>query len=124
MKGLKLKNRVKININKFRMSFLHHFEKFKNVAEEILPLRLYNKIERGIRKEKLNFSMELWAECVCFLILNYKKNTQKVIDLLTTLWLGRVASYCKEVNKKNVSEAEKIIREQAPIFEVKKKFLV
>ncbi len=41
----------------------------------------------------------------------------KLIDSLKTLWLGRFVSYATEVQDMDINGAEKIIQEQAQIFE-------
>ena len=41
------------------------------------------------------------------------------IDTLKTLWLGRFGSYAKEVENMDINEAEKVIQNQAKIFEDK-----
>jgi hypothetical protein len=51
-------------------------------------------------------------------------NRTQLVNLVTPLYLGRVASFINETKKMTSSQAEAVVEEQAQIFEEYKDYLI
>jgi hypothetical protein len=54
----------------------------------------------------------------------WKFNRTQLVNLVTPLYLGRVASFINQSLKMSSSEAEKLVEEQAQVFEDHKDYLI
>jgi hypothetical protein len=54
----------------------------------------------------------------------WKDNRTQLVNLVTPLYLGRVASFINQTKKMNSVEAEDVVEEQAQVFEDHKDYLV
>ncbi len=54
----------------------------------------------------------------------WKINRKRLIDFITPLYYARVASFVNQTWDMDTLEAEKLVEEQAAIFEYHKKYLV
>jgi glycosyltransferase involved in cell wall biosynthesis len=80
-----------------------------------------------VRTEKFNIPDDHWAEIVYnFAVASHKKtlNKEHLLKSLTTLYLGRVASFVLETQDSNGSEVEEKIERLSLNFERKKDFLL
>jgi len=114
---------VKVDIDKLKESFRKEFTSSKKVIKHFLPESVINKLE-GITKKIERFSPELWAEIVYTFASSYKNIKKKseryaILDSLKIIWFGRFVSYVNETEDMDLNEAERIIRDQARIFEDK-----
>jgi len=55
---------------------------------------------------------------------HWKYNRTQLVNLVTPLYLGRVASFMNQTRKMNSSEAEELVEEQARVFEDEKDYLI
>ena len=55
---------------------------------------------------------------------SWTTNRTQLVNLVTPLYLGRVASFINQTWEMNSEQAEEVVQEQAQIFEDKKDFLV
>lgn len=51
-------------------------------------------------------------------------NRTQLVNLITPLYLGRVASFINQTKKMNSGQAEKVVEEQAQVFEDYKDYLI
>jgi len=114
---------VKINISSMKKSFNLEYNSSKEIIKLILPQTIFDSLDHIVNTDG-NFNSELWSEIVFNYASAYKKITNEkdkytLLDSIKTLWLGRFVSYAKEVEEKDINEAEKIIQKQARIFEDK-----
>ena len=114
---------VKVDINKLKESFRKEFSSSRKGLKNLLPEDMMIKLE-GVTKKIDHFSPELWAEIVytfASLYKNAKKKSEKYIllDSLKTIWLGRFLSFVMETKDTDLNEAERLIQNQARIFEEK-----
>ena len=112
---------VKVNIPIMEKSYKKEFNKNKDKMREYLPDDIMKELEHIIiNGGKLN--SEIWSRIVFNYAAAWKKvqsddDKYELIDSLKTLWLGRFVSYAVEVKDMDINEAEKIIQDQAQIFE-------
>lgn len=55
---------------------------------------------------------------------HWKYNRTQLVNLVTPLYLGRVASFINQTLKMSTSEAEELVQEQAQVFEDYKDYLI
>jgi hypothetical protein len=115
---------VKINTRKIKSYFNREFVSGEKLMRKILPKEIMKKIEY-IAKNGKNFETydaQSWARSVYHFAAYYKKINKKtekyiLLDALKTLWLGRLLGYIYETKKMSIIEAEKVIQNQAKVFE-------
>ena len=115
---------VNVDINQIIENFKSDYTQTRNEIARFLPENILQQLDQVTRGEN-EFNSETWAEIVYRYAAQYKhvktNETDKnvFIDTLKTLWLGRFGSYAKEVENMDINEAEKVIQNQAKIFEDK-----
>jgi len=80
----------------------------------------------SVKKSGFNFPAELWARIVYDFAVSYKnweKDKQKLVSMMTPLYYGRVAAFCREVEGLDAEGAEKVVEKQAQAFEDLKPYL-
>jgi hypothetical protein len=114
---------VQININDLEKTFKNEYNLIFNSITNILPNDLISDLENIIKNNE-KFKPELWAKIVYHYAASYKrleendeKSKYKLLDTLKTLWIGRFVSYAKQVEEMDINDAEKVIQDQAEIFE-------
>jgi len=118
---------IQINIFDLKKSFESEFNSSKEKMKLFLPQTIIDDLN-DIANNGKNLNSELWAEIVYNYAAAYKnikdeKGKYSLLDSLKTLWIGRFVSYANEVDGMDINEAEKIIQEQARIFEEKFDYL-
>ena len=112
---------VKVNIPGMKESYINEFNTSKETVRQYLPEDILKELENIINNDgKIN--SELWSKIVFNYAASWKTvesdtDKYKLIDSLKTLWLGRFVSYATEVQDMDINDAEKVIQEQAQIFE-------
>ena len=118
---------VNINITDMKKSYEAEFKKVKDEMKQYLPEDLMSHLENVINNgEKID--SELWIKIVYNYAAAYKKIKDKtdkyqLLDTLKTLWIGRFVSYATEVQDMDINDAEKLIQQQADLFEEKFDYL-
>jgi hypothetical protein len=120
---------VQININDMDKSFKNEYKIISKTLSHILPNDLIHNLN-NITNNNENFNSETWAKIVYHYAAAYKKidvndeeSKYKILDTLKTLWIGRFVSYAKQVRDMDINDAEKIIQQQAEIFEKQFEYL-
>jgi hypothetical protein len=116
---------LSVNVEKVRRMFEDGYKSYGKFIRSITGNKIYNQLQRRI-KRKVGIDAELWSKLVYALAASYRKRKQRmyVIDSLRTLWLGRFITYVEETKGMGVEEAEKILEEQAKIFERNRDYLI
>jgi hypothetical protein len=120
---------VKINLKDLEKSFKNEFQKNSKSINEILPQDIMSNI-KNIYENNFEFNSEIWSKIVYCYSAKYKgidendeESKYKLLDTLKTLWIGRFVSYARQVENMDINDAEKIIQEQAEIFEKNLEYL-
>lgn len=114
---------VPVDPGKMEKKFRREFISTRKMMKNYLPGNLVRDVEH-VGKKIQDFTMDLWAESVFHFASSYKKlkrHTEKnvLLDTLKTLWFGRFTSFVVETADMDLLSAERIIQEQAQIFEEK-----
>jgi hypothetical protein len=118
---------IQINVVDLKKSFESEFKSTKDRMKQFLPQKIIDDLD-DIANNDRNLNSDLWAEIVYNHAAAYKniqdeKDKYSLLDSLKTLWIGRFVSYATEVDGMDINEAEKIIQDQARIFEEKFEYL-
>lgn len=114
---------VSVDPVKMEKTFRREFIATQKMMKNYLPSDLVKDLEH-VGKKIEDFSMDLWAESVYHFASSYKKLKRKtekyvLLDTLKTLWFGRFTSFVIQTADMDLNSAEKIIQQQAQIFEKK-----
>ncbi|MFQ6050612.1 MAG: glycosyltransferase [Candidatus Hydrothermarchaeota archaeon] len=119
---------VKVDLEKIVKTYKADYLNYKEYLASILPEELLNVVEENINSEKPDFKPEHWARTVYTIASKYKRSDKNekpfILDALRVLWLIRYASYVVETEGMDIDEAERVIEEQARIFEEEKDYLI
>ncbi len=114
-----------VNLQKVKELFFRVYEEWQGVIKDLLPLELFQELQGAIKGGDVMLDMDLWSRLVYALAAAYKrfKNSQ-VIGALRALWLGRFVTYAKETEELGIEETERLLEEQAKVFERNKEYLL
>ncbi len=112
-------------VYRFKLGFQH----FGVFWKTILSPDCYEEIERASVREGRDFllSIETWVKILYELAAtfhNWPKNRGRLMDVMTPLYQGRVASFINRTWEMNSIEAEQVVEEQAQAFEDHKDYLI
>ena len=104
------------------------FRQFKGFYRDIFCPECFEELKRCAAKAKTKFVMPLktWVMVlyeIAATFHHWKYNRTQLVNLVTPLYLGRVASFMNQTRKMNSNEAEELVEEQAQVFEEHKDYL-
>jgi hypothetical protein len=115
---------VSVNLNKLQIEFEEGFGHFRSLYNQILEEETFEQLKESVRKskkkDKLDFSDELWAKVVYdfyFMYKSWDRNRRKLIDILLPLYFGRTCAFCDRVSHLEDTAVEEVIEKQALKFE-------
>jgi len=120
---------VAVNLGRLVSEYKTGFRQFKGFYKDIFCPDCYEVLKRCTTMAKTKFVMPIqtWAMVLyetAATFHQWKFNRTQLINLVTPLYLGRVASFINQSLKMSSSEAEKLVEEQAQVFEDHKDYLV
>lgn len=115
---------VMVDVDKLRKYSRKEFRLNEKLIAEIIPEELMNKLRKAV--ESNDFDADLWAKIVYHFAVFYKNfhKSYAVLDALKGIWLSRFLSYVIETENMDLNEAEKVIYEQARVFEKNMDYLL
>jgi glycosyltransferase involved in cell wall biosynthesis len=117
-----------INIEKLINDFKIGFGNWNEIWQKIIAPDSW-KVIKDLSKKKgkqFIFHTEIWAKVLYDLAAAYhhwEGNRQLLVSLMTPLYFARVASFVNQTINMSNSESEKLVEEQAEIFEQQKDYL-
>jgi hypothetical protein len=112
-------------VEKFKVGYQH----FSSLWKEIFCADCFSAIqsasELGVRD--FNLPTEIWIQILYELAATFhawSRNRFKIIELVTPLYYARVASFVRDTWEMNSEAAEKLVEEQALLFETQKDYLL
>lgn len=122
---------VSVSMNDLREEFIEGFQNFRPMYVEILNSdnlsRLDNIYKSWSANDNEEFNAELWSKILynfAYTYQQWQRNKRRLVDVLTPLYFGRTKSYCEQVMNMKSSESEKVVQDQAAIFEKNKPYLL
>ena len=120
---------VKVNLQKLVTSFKMGLNHFGTLWKEVFCPDCFAAIEAAaaMDEDKFRFPTDTWVRVlyeIAGTYHNWPANRRRLVDLMTPLYYGRVASFVNETNKMTSIEAEKVVEEQAAFFVEAKDYLI
>lgn len=120
---------IEVNLDLLIYNYKLGFQHFGTLWKEILSPTCYDILRRLASAEAKDFVMpaDCWAKVLYELAATFHhwpKNRAKLIDVISPLYHGRVASFVNQTAEMKSLESEKLVEEQAEIFEREKNYLL
>lgn len=128
--GNKLES-VPVSHKKLKDEFCEGFSHFAPLYDQVLEAENYvalKELTESIEKGgEMLLPDELWARIVydfAFTFQAWSRNRRKLIDIMTPLYFGKTAAYCREVADMNSNEINNVVEREAETFERLKPYLI
>jgi len=120
---------VSVDLGRLVSEYKTGFRQFKGFYKDIFCRDCYETLKQCTTMAKTKFVMPIktWAMVLyetAATFHQWKYNRTQLINLVTPLYLGRVASFINQSLKMSTSEAEGLVQEQAQVFEDSKDYLI
>jgi hypothetical protein len=120
---------IDVNLDGLVSEYKEGFKHFKGLYQDIFCPECFQVLKKCATKAKTKFSMpmETWVYVLYETAATFHRwteNRTQLVNLVTPLYLGRVASFINETKKMSSAEAEELVEQQAQVFEDKKDYLI
>jgi len=120
---------IKINLEGLVKEYKTGFRQFKGLYKTIFCPDCYEELKECATKAKTKFIMPVktWVMALYEIAATFRQwtyNRTQLVNVVTPLYLGRVASFMNQTKKMTSSQAEEVVEEQAQVFEDYKDYLI
>jgi glycosyltransferase involved in cell wall biosynthesis len=120
---------IQVNLERLVTEYKTGFRQFKGLYHDIYSLECFEELKRCAAKSKTKFVMPVttWVQVLyetAAIFHSWKHNRTQLVNLVTPLYLGRVASFINRTQKMSSPQAEEVVEEQAQVFEDYKDYLI
>jgi glycosyltransferase involved in cell wall biosynthesis len=120
---------IQVNLDRLVTEYKTGFRQFKGLYRDIFRPDCFEELKRCATKPKTKFVMPVntWVHVLyetAATFHSWTHNRTQLINLVTPLYLGRVASFINRTRKMTSSQAEDVVEEQAQVFEDYKDYLI
>jgi len=120
---------IKVNLDRLVTEFKTGFRQFRGLYQDIFSPDCFEELRRCAGKAKTKFIMPVstWVQVLyetAATFHHWAYNRTQLVNLVTPLYLGRVASFINQTKKMNSFQAEEVVEEQAQVFEDHKDYLI
>ena len=120
---------VNVNLENLVQLFKTGFNQFSPLWKDIFSEATFAEITKATKldTDSFYFPTQSWAKLLYELAATFHTwdiNRYKLIELVTPLYYGRVASFVRQSWKMSTQEAESLVEEQAATFEENKGYLI
>jgi len=120
---------VHVDLGRLVAEYKTGFRQFKGFYRDIFCPECFEALKRCTAMAKTKFimpvkiwTMSLYETAATF--HHWKYNRTQLVNLVTPIYLGRVASFINQSLKMSSAEAEELVEEQAQVFEAYKDYLI
>jgi glucosylglycerate synthase len=120
---------IAVNLQRLVHEYKVGFKQFRALYEDIFCPDCFRELRACARKAKTKFVMPertwvmvLYETAATF--HRWKENRTQLVNLVTPLYLGRVASFINQTKKMDSVQAEQVVEQQAQVFEDEKDYLI
>ena len=126
---LKEPHPIQVNLARLVQEYKTGFRQFKGLYKNIFSEDCYAELKKCTAKAKTKFVMpeKTWVMVlyeVAATFHQWKDNRTQLVNLVTPVYLGRVASFINQTRKMNSAQAEEVVERQAEAFEQYKDYLI
>ena len=120
---------IKVNLDRLVTEFKTGFRQFRGLYQDIFCPDCFEELRRCAGKAKTKFIMPVstWVQVLyetAATFHHWTHNRTQLVNLVTPLYLGRVASFINQTKTMNSFQAEELVEEQAQVFEDHKGYLI
>ncbi len=120
---------IKVNLDRLVTEYKTGFRHFKGLYRDILCPDCFAELKKCAAESKTKFIMPVktWVMVLYETAATFHcwtDNRTQLVNLVTPLYLGRVASFINQTRKMNSSQAEEVVEDQAQVFESYKDYLI
>ncbi len=120
---------IQVDLGRLVTEYKAGFRQFKGLYKSIFCPECYAELKKCAGKAKTKFIMPVktWAMALYETAATFHAwtlNRTQLVNLITPLYLGRVASFINQTKRMTSAEAEKVVEEQAQVFEDHKDYLI
>ncbi len=120
---------VKVNLETLIQLFKTGFQQFSALWKDVFSEASFAQLQKAAKQDaaSFHFPTDTWAKTLYELAATFhlwESNRYKLIELVTPLYYGRVASFVSQSWNMTSLEAEKLVEEQAAVFEEQKEYLI
>ena len=120
---------IQIDLDRLVKEYKTGFRHFKGLYRDIFCPECFEELKKCASKAKTKFIMpaKTWVMVLYETAATFHRwtdNRTQLVNLVTPLYLGRVASFVNQTRKMTSSQAEEVVEEQAQVFEDYKDYLV
>jgi len=120
---------IQVDLGRLVTEYKTGFRQFKGLYRDIFCPECFEELKRCAAKAKTKFVMShrTWVMVLYEIAATFHRwthNRTQLVNLMTPLYLGRVASFINKTRKMTSSQAEQVVEEQAQVFEEHKDYLI
>jgi glycosyltransferase involved in cell wall biosynthesis len=120
---------IEVNLERLVKEYKTGFRQFKGLYKDIFCPECYAELKNCADKAKTKFIMPIktWVMLLyetAATFHQWKDNRTQLVNLVTPLYLGQVASFINRTKKMDSIQAEKVVEQQAEVFEEYKDYLI
>ena len=120
---------IQVDLGRLVTEYKTGFRQFKGLYRDIFCPECFEELKRCAAKAKTKFIMSgrTWVMVLYEIAATFHRwthNRTQLVNLMTPLYLGRVASFINKTRKMTSSQAEQVVEEQAQVFEEHKDYLI
>ena len=120
---------IQVDLERLVTEYKTGFRQFKGIYQDIFCTECFEELKRCATKAKTKFVMPVttWVHILYETAATFHSwtyNRTQLVNLVTPLYLGRVASFINRTKDMSSSEAEQVVEEQAQVFEDYKEYLI
>jgi hypothetical protein len=120
---------IQVDLGRLVTEYKAGFRQFKGLYRDIFCPDCFEELKRCAAKAKTKFVMpgKTWVMVLYETAATFHRwihNRTQLVNLVTPLYLGRVASFINPTRKMTSNEAEEVVEEQAQVFEQYKDYLI
>lgn len=120
---------IKVNQDLLIQNFKLGFQHFGALWKDVLSSSSYATVQKLTTLDRKNFLLDVicWAHILyetAATFHHWPKDRTKLVDIMSPLYEARVASFINETAGMNTADSERVVEEQAAIFEKEKPYLI
>jgi glucosylglycerate synthase len=120
---------VSVDLERLVREYRTGFRQFESLYRDMFSPDCFRELARcaGLASRDFLMSVETWVKVLfetAATFHSWTDNRTKLVNLVTPLYLGRVASFITLTREMNAEQAEQVVEEQAQMFEDQKEYLI